>query len=705
MTRLQSHRLAGRPPGPVQNMVWAGPTDGARSGSPLRILPDAKGAVLLGTVLAGQIQRSLASDVDISWVQANGQQTALVFLVVVVIIAGLFIVFNWHEVFDLCISMRWRFRRARLCCIRLSGKRTEIPEYWENSERDLSRAQKRDDPDFFDDKYPVDAETCEQFARLMNTTSFWEGGTAFGHKGFRVVRALRIEDSVMWTNYQRKAAEIQWMNRRGCSWIGDAPKTVDKLEEIEHHDFFALNLDEQINEAYMWHATNPVAALHIVETGFRISREHTAGARFGHGAYFAEDCAKADDYAKAGTGIFKDCYAMFLCRVALGRQHVTHKMRDPTATEEAMAHGCDSILAEPPYQNAAREYIIWDQDQVYPEYAIIYERHAEADDEESSPMSIEDASHLSLDQRALPWYWHNSAEIVGRDTSGAMIFHETHPSVHMKATMQRIIDKTWVHSWTSARKGADGRMLPAEDPHGDMPDKLRVLKVLRLEYSEMWNAYREEQDAIRHRRGRLQPGIAASLRTLHALPFRLRSQLMPDVAEGYLWCPCSPTEVASITERGFLERTAASWSERFGQGFCLSECSSRADENSADEPDGYYRGYYAMLLCRASLGKVQFLSSPDPSAHEHTGEGHEFDGTVATSEGYRDFMFHSKDAIYPEYAVIYERIHHDKRVRGLSTQRWPEKASAKPLRPLLCRNQDEEGWSSEDEWDDSDGPV
>ena len=42
---------------------------------------------------------------------------------------------------------------------------------------------------------------------------------------------------------------------------------------------------------------------------------------------------------------------------------------------------------------------------------------------------------------------------------------------------------------------------------------------------------------------------------------------------------------------------------------------SEADKRSSDDKGGYYRGYFAMLLCRVTLGHVQMLQSPDPEAH------------------------------------------------------------------------------------------
>lgn len=625
-----------------------------------------------------------------------GAGAAIASLVLIALV-GVLLACCWHEVQDVCSVLRRKFRRKRLVCVRFRGKRVTIPQYWENAGRDLDRAQKRQDPDFFDDKYPVEARVLEALTRLMNSTRCWGGGTSGAQHSFRVVRALRIEDSVMWTNYQRKAAEIRFMNRRGCSWgSGGAPQTSAKLWDEEHEDFVDVDLDGSINEAYLWHATHPVAASNIVETGFRIGKEPSVGARFGHGAYFAEDSAKADDYAKAGAGVFQDCYAMLLCRVALGRQHETCKMKDPAASDDARARCCDSTLAQPDYSGAAREFIIWDQDQVYPEYALIYERCVDdgGDESEETEEGGSQYSQAAVNH-GYPWYWHSHADNPSYGPDGAPHFRETHPSDHMRPTMQRIIAQTWQRSWTAARKGADGAPLAAHDPHGDMPEQLRVLKVLRLENSALWHRYRDGQDGIHLRRGSLPPSPLGMVKTTAVLPLRLRTQLTPGLTESYLWCPCSPTEITAIAEQGFAENTAASWTERCGRGFRLAECSSRADEGCRDEPEGYYHGYYAMLLCRASLGRA-FVLPPSTSVHGGAEEALEFDSCVSFEGDYRDFVVHSRDLLYPEYAVFYERIYSDRRSRGLHDPRRPVPALAKPLRPILRGSSAADSWSSED---------
>jgi len=81
---------------------------------------------------------------------------------------------------------------------------------------------------------------------------------------------------------------------------------------------FQERLDLNINEHYLWHGTSHLAAYGIMDGGFKISLSGShAGTMFGNGAYFAECCSKADEYAQDdGTGT----YSLLLCRVVCGER-------------------------------------------------------------------------------------------------------------------------------------------------------------------------------------------------------------------------------------------------------------------------------------------------------------------------------------------------------------------------------------------------
>lgn len=98
----------------------------------------------------------------------------------------------------------------------------------------------------------------------------------------------------------------------------------------------------------------------------------------------------------------------------------------------------------------------------------------------------------------------------------------------------------------------------------------------------------------------------------------------------------------------------------YGSGAYLAEHCTKADEYSSDEPGGYYEDVYALLLCRVCLGKFYYTTVRDTEAGEKVKNG-EFDSTVgdrlASAGTFREFVLYNADAIYPEYVIMYSRVH------------------------------------------------
>jgi len=101
---------------------------------------------------------------------------------------------------------------------------------------------------------------------------------------------------------------------------------------------------------------------------------------FGHGVYLAEHSSKSDEYAKddpkglTGAGV----YCLILCRVALGNfVTMTEGGSDVhDMVKASMRSGkYESVLGD---RSAAvgtyREFVVYQEAQVYPEYAVLYRR-------------------------------------------------------------------------------------------------------------------------------------------------------------------------------------------------------------------------------------------------------------------------------------------------------------------------------------------
>ena len=140
-------------------------------------------------------------------------------------------------------------------------------------------------------------------------------------------------------------------------------------------------MNEEVNEVYLFHGTSMEAAKSISKTGFKIELAgKAAGTAFGKGAYFAERSTKSDEYTVATKVDGETQYAMLLCRVCLGNTYRIVDF-DDKADQHVLGSGgrYHSLLGdrEASASKSFREFIVYDANQVYPEYVIIYRRRFE----------------------------------------------------------------------------------------------------------------------------------------------------------------------------------------------------------------------------------------------------------------------------------------------------------------------------------------
>jgi len=218
------------------------------------------------------------------------------------------------------------------------------------------------------------------------TTTFKRGpnGKAFSTrdrtgpqpKNFHLAQAFRIEDSHLWLRYADYQSSLgQCVPFASCCGPGGPPRTA-AVRGLP-------TLNPAVNEAYLFHGTSPEAASGIIHSGFRIDLAGSAtSAAFGRGGYFAEASSKSDEYAKCGTDKLSDLYALLLCRVSLGRTIRVEKFYTDDASVRSLFD--DDILVHNHYQSLLgdreavkgtyREFVVFKQEQVYPEFIILYRR-------------------------------------------------------------------------------------------------------------------------------------------------------------------------------------------------------------------------------------------------------------------------------------------------------------------------------------------
>lgn len=248
------------------------------------------------------------------------------------------------------------------------------PPYWQN--KDLQSA--------FDDRYEVPKFVKETIQKMLDET--WKDIQTRDRKGpapvrLEVVNGQRIEDRNMWANYLIQKAKIR--ETRGQCQPLQAISSGDCLTSVSGGQLFGGALETGLNEFYLWHGTSPQGAHGISEDGFQIALSGThAGAMFGRGAYFAECSSKADEYSYEGNGIYAGIYAMLLCRVCCGEMKRVFRS-DVPAIERALESGvCDSILGDRAASvGTYREFVVFRERQIYPEYVVLYRRVNEESDE------------------------------------------------------------------------------------------------------------------------------------------------------------------------------------------------------------------------------------------------------------------------------------------------------------------------------------
>jgi hypothetical protein len=233
----------------------------------------------------------------------------------------------------------------------------ELPIYWGNCCSD-PRSQ------VFNDQFSLAGRTLDLLQRFVHSCT---------KEHATIVSARRIENSVSWNRYidikalLRKDMEL---SRQNIDTLDDVT-TSEYLRQQEAEDAFSTeNLDESINEFFLWHGTSLASAETIAADFFEVTtgdaRKVSHGIRFGVGAYFAEDLDKSLSYTKSRDALVRH---VLLCRVCCGGIYHTDSLVDPAAHQKARANGKTCVLANP-LGRGHREFVVLSETQVYPEYII-----------------------------------------------------------------------------------------------------------------------------------------------------------------------------------------------------------------------------------------------------------------------------------------------------------------------------------------------
>jgi len=133
-----------------------------------------------------------------------------------------------------------------------------------------------------------------------------------------------------------------------------------------------------LNEVYLWHGTSPEGASAIAEGGFKLDLAGS-GSLYGNGVYLAECSSKSDEYSKSALqGVYSGLHCIVLCRAVLGEAlHMTAGGKETFGLirEALRSDKYDSVLGDRQASvGTYREFVVYDESKVYPEYLLLYTR-------------------------------------------------------------------------------------------------------------------------------------------------------------------------------------------------------------------------------------------------------------------------------------------------------------------------------------------
>jgi len=255
--------------------------------------------------------------------------------------------------------------------IELEKHLAKCPPHWHN----------QDIYSQFDERFEAPSKILKTVQEMVDATykdKFTRDRKGEKPTGYKVVSVQRVEDASMWSSYQEVKSDIK-KARTKCKPVN----SLDGDEESGHvcTDPYAKvlaggeELDATVNEHYFFHGTSPEGAEGISESGFEIDLAGKNGCMFGAGAYFAERSTKSDEYATEGHGAYKFIYAMVICRVCCGELYRVTKS-EPKKIDKAIRSGeYDGVLGDREASvGTYREFVVFRERQIYPEYVVLYKR-------------------------------------------------------------------------------------------------------------------------------------------------------------------------------------------------------------------------------------------------------------------------------------------------------------------------------------------
>jgi len=237
--------------------------------------------------------------------------------------------------------------------------------------------------------------------------------------------------------------------------------------------------------------------------------------------------------------------------------------------------------------------------------------------------------------------------------------------------MQALLDETYT-GW-----GGFGKRTRTRDrPNERVAERLEVERVVQLRNLESYLHYLVRRQVVaaelpegvrrdwnvRTNSGEVSPIGARSPEAEGRFSKSFLCSIDPELNEHYLWHGTGPTEAQGIASKGFdMDQAGSSRGALFGRGLYFAESCLKADEYV--RPDD--KGLYPLILCRVTLGNVNYCDAEDPwelreslrvSCRAGAGGHHSVLGDrEKVRQTFREFVVFDGHQAYPEYVVWYSR--------------------------------------------------
>jgi len=204
------------------------------------------------------------------------------------------------------------------------------------------------------------------------------GGGTMLPVGLELVRGIRLQNWHAWIRFLTRREEIraEVLNLRengNLETVRDAGTAA-----TVHLESLGIAIDSETQGAWLFHGISAKAAEDsFSEKDFDIAKADAVDGRlYGRGIYFSEWSSSVDRLFVADSASGLRC--MLLCRVTLG-----HVLREDAVLPDVM-HVVDQCTSGPHHSvlgdreercpGSTREFVVYDKDQVYPEFLLWYKR-------------------------------------------------------------------------------------------------------------------------------------------------------------------------------------------------------------------------------------------------------------------------------------------------------------------------------------------